>query len=61
MLKLALHMVLSDPEITVDLMSQSELSQKTLETKQFEKDKYLCLDGFPKAGNPCLVVMEAPK
>ncbi len=64
--KLCLHMVLNDPPITLGLQSLEERQQKEALTDQFEfwqfskKIGYYCIDGFPKEGSPCVVVLPPP-
>ena len=64
--KLELHMVLNDPPIEMHLMP---VNQRLGENKGFldkfefwmyNKTDYYCIDGFPKEGNPCVVVLPPP-
>jgi hypothetical protein len=65
--KLELHMVLNEPPIEMSLMSVNErLGQNNkgfldkFEFWMFNKTDYYCIDGFPKEGNPCVVVLPPP-
>ena len=56
-------MVLSDPPIEMQL--QASVDQQHSELEKFEfwmynKNDYYCIDGFPKEGLPCVVVMPPP-
>ena len=53
-------MILDDPEIEVDLLSHSHLDKAKFETTIYDKDKHHCLDGFPKNGNPCVIILDWP-
>ncbi len=52
--KLHLHMLLNDPPI--ELMK----SEKGVEYREFSKSQHHCLDGFPKDGAPCAIVIPPP-
>ena len=64
-LKLTLHMVLNDPPICLSMDAQ-ELRKTKLqlidkfEFWMFNKNDYYCIDGFPKEGFPCVVVLPPP-
>ena len=58
--KLNFHMILNEPEIKIDLVSKDNLSSIRLQPQAYDKDKHLCLDGFPREGNPCVVVINSP-
>jgi hypothetical protein len=56
-------MVLSEPPIELQL--QATIDQQGDETELFEywmfnKNDYYCIDGFPKEGMPCVVVIPPP-
>jgi len=51
--KLYLHMVLNDPQIELKM-------QNSLIYKEFIRSSYTCLDGFPKDGAACVIVIPAP-
>lgn len=64
-IKLQLHMVLSDPPIELSMLStQERQSRENLTDKfdfwMFNKNDYYCIDGFPKEGYPCVVVLPPP-
>lgn len=64
-IKLQLHMVLSDPPIELSMMSSRERQEKEELVEKFEfwmfnKNDYYCIDGFPKEGYPCVVVLPPP-
>ena len=58
-------MVLNDPPIELSMMSckereaKSELIEK-YEFWMFNKNDYYCIDGFPREGYPCVVVLPPP-
>lgn len=63
-LKLSLHMVLNDPPILMSMdwehrIAKPELTEK-YEFWMFNKNDYYCIDGFPKEGYPCVVVLPPP-
>ncbi len=53
-------MILNEPEIKIDLVSKDDISSIRLQPQAYDKDKHLCLDGFPREGNPCVVVINSP-
>ena len=53
-LKLCLHMVLSEPRITVTFAKQLEYSVLS------RPEDYYCIDGFPKGNPKCVVVLPPP-
>lgn len=64
-MKLNLHMFLNDPPISVAAMSIKERKQKEGILEKFDfwmysKNDYYCIDGFPKEGNPCAIVLPPP-
>jgi hypothetical protein len=64
-IRLQLHMVLSDPPIELSMVGCRERSEKQEITEKFEfwmfnKNDYYCIDGFPKEGYPCVVVLPPP-
>lgn len=64
-IKLQLHMVLNDPPIELSMLSIAERQAKPdLITKfdfwMFNKNDYYCMDGFPREGYPCVVVLPPP-
>ncbi|CDW71805.1 UNKNOWN [Stylonychia lemnae] len=63
--KLSLHMVLNDPPILLSMECWETRQVKTILIQKFEfwmynKNDYYCIDGFPKEGNPCVVVLPPP-
>lgn len=64
-IKLQLHMVLNEPPIELSMLSckqrdeKAELVQK-YEFWMFNKNDYYCIDGFPREGYPCVVVLPPP-
>lgn len=63
MIKLQLHMVLSDPPIEMQLNATVETKGDLFDKFEFwmyNKQDYYCIDGFPKEGLPCVVVMPPP-
>eukprot|EP00826_Nyctotherus_ovalis_P035487 TRINITY_DN3053_c0_g1_i1.p1 TRINITY_DN3053_c0_g1~~TRINITY_DN3053_c0_g1_i1.p1 ORF type:complete len:562 (+),score=155.23 TRINITY_DN3053_c0_g1_i1:76-1761(+) len=52
--RLYLHMALSEPEIELDI------SRVGREYKEYVKGVYHCLDGFPKDGAACVVIVPSP-
>jgi len=63
--KLNLHMFLNDPPISMGVQPHSQRVEKQSLIEQFEfwmynKNDYYCIDGFPKEGNPCVVVLPPP-
>ena len=64
-IKLQLHMVLNEPPIELSMLSCSERTQKDdligkFEFWMYNKNDYYCIDGFPKEGHPCVVVLPPP-
>lgn len=65
-INLQLHMVLSDPPIEMVNLPISKATDQSI--KDFEKydywmynkAEYYCIDGFPKDGSPCVVVLPPP-
>jgi len=55
-------MVLSDPPIEMSLSASVEPKDllERFEFWMFNKHEYYCIDGFPKEGLPCVVVMPPP-
>ena len=58
-------MVLNEPPIELSMLSCAERVQKTELTEKydfwmFNKNDYYCIDGFPKEGYPCVVVLPPP-
>jgi hypothetical protein len=56
-------MKLNVPEISLELpFSNSKLlhSREYFPIKEFSSKEFYCLDGFPKDGNSCIVVIKAP-
>lgn len=63
--KIVLHISLSDPPITLDLIPHEERLKKTeifdkYEFKKFKKQELFCIDGFPKEDLPAVVVYPPP-
>lgn len=63
--KIVLHICLSDPPITLDLVPQEERVKKDTifdkyEFKKFKKHDMFCIDGFPKEDLPAVVVYPPP-
>ena len=63
--KLQLHMVLNDPPIELSMLSCAERQTKEdllerYEFWMFNKNDYYCIDGFPREGYPCVVVLPPP-
>lgn len=58
-------MVLNDPPIELSMLSceqrltKSELVER-YEFWMFNKNDYYCIDGFPREGYPCVVVLPPP-
>lgn len=64
-MKLSLHMVLNDPPILLNMECWESRKTKDILIEKFEfwmynKNDYYCIDGFPKEGNPCVVVLPPP-
>jgi hypothetical protein len=64
-MNLSLHMVLNEPQITLELMPWKQRKEETdflrkYEFVQFAKSDYYCIDGFPTEGMPGVVVLPAP-
>lgn len=64
-MKLSLHMVLNDPPILMGMETWEDRKVKEQLTDKFEfwmfnKNDYYCIDGFPKEGYPCVVVLPPP-
>ena len=64
-LRLCLHMTLNDPPIKVLSQSIKERNMKESVLQKFDfwmysKNDYYCIDGFPKEGNPCAIVLPPP-
>ncbi len=58
-------MVLNDPPICIsmDLWEDREKKQELTDKYDFwmyNKNDYYCIDGFPKEGYPCVVVLPPP-
>ena len=58
-------MVLNQPEIELQLLNISTRKKKEEMTDKYEfwmynKNDYYCIDGFPKEGYPCVVVLPPP-
>jgi hypothetical protein len=63
--KIVLHISLSDPPITLDLVPHRERIKKSdifdqYELKKFKKSEMFCIDGFPKEELPAVVVYPPP-
>lgn len=63
--KIVLHISLSDPPITLDLVPHKERMNKSdifdqYELKKFRKADMFCIDGFPKEDLPAVVVYPPP-
>jgi len=63
--KIVLHISLSDPPISMDLVPHAERVKKTeifdmYEFKKFKKIEMFCIDGFPKENLPSVVVYPPP-
>ena len=63
--KLQLHMVLNDPPIELSMLCNEERDKKTelvekYEFWMFNKNDYYCIDGFPREGYPCVVILPPP-
>jgi len=63
--KIVLHIGLSDPPITLDLVTHEERLKREgileqYEFKKFHKTNLFCIDGFPKEGLPAVVVYPPP-
>ena len=64
-LKLVLHMALNDPPIQLHVPTWEERKAKEKIVEKYEvwmynKNDYYCIDGFPKEGYPCVVVLPPP-
>ena len=64
-LDLNLHMVLNDPQITLDLVPHEQRAQQSDLLTRFDffmffKQDYYCIDGFPTEGMPAVVVLPTP-
>lgn len=64
-IKLQLHMVLNDPPIELSMLTKVDREKKIDLTDKFEfwmfnKNDYYCIDGFPREGYPCVVVLPPP-
>jgi hypothetical protein len=64
-IKLQLHMVLNDPPIELSMLTKIDREKKIDLTDKFEfwmfnKNDYYCIDGFPREGYPCVVVLPPP-
>ena len=58
-------MILNDPPIMLNMEPWEARTAKELLTEKFEfwmynKNDYYCIDGFPREGNPCVVVLPPP-
>ena len=58
-------MVLNEPPIELSMLSSEERSSKCDLVEKFEfwmfnKNDYYCIDGFPREGYPCVVVLPPP-
>ena len=63
--KLQLHMVLNEPPIelsmdSIKLRNSKEDPLAKYEFWMYNKNDYYCIDGFPKEGYPCVVVLPPP-
>ena len=63
--KLCLHMQLNDPPILLSMVKWEERKTKEEMIEKYEfwmynKNDYYCIDGFPKEGFPCVVVLPPP-
>jgi len=64
-MRLCLHMSLNDPPIKVQQLSIQDRNAKSELIHKFDfwmynKNDYYCIDGFPKEGNPCAIVLQPP-
>jgi len=64
-IKLQLHMVLNEPPIELSMLTKVDREKKIDLTEKFEfwmfnKNDYYCIDGFPREGYPCVVVLPPP-
>lgn len=58
-------MILNDPPILMSMESWDTRKEKAVLVEKFEfwmfnKNDYYCIDGFPKEGYPCVVVLPPP-
>jgi hypothetical protein len=56
-------MKLNDPEIYIELplTKVKSLEKRELyEIKEYTSKDYYCVDGFPKEGHTCVIVLNAP-
>lgn len=65
-IELNLHMVLSDPSITLDVVPLDKFQAEPEFLKRFEfimyqKKDFYCIDGFPTERMPSIVVLPTPK
>jgi hypothetical protein len=64
-MRLSLHMFLNDPPIQVATQTIVERNKQASKLDKFDfwmysKNDYYCIDGFPKEGNPCAIVLPPP-
>lgn len=64
-IELTLHMVLNEPQITLELIDSSvRLSKSQIieryEFQRFSKQDFYCIDGFPSESMPAVVVLPTP-
>ena len=62
---ICLHMKLNDPEINVVMSLGKEQSynskiKEKLEKATYKTKDYYCVDGFPKEGQECVVIIGSP-
>ena len=60
-------MVLNEPPIEMSLLNLNQRAKcegkpylEKFEFWMYNKADYFCIDGFPKEGNPCVVVLPPP-
>jgi hypothetical protein len=58
-------MVLNEPPIELSMLTKVDREKKIDLTEKFEfwmfnKNDYYCIDGFPREGYPCVVVLPPP-
>lgn len=57
---LCLHMVLSDPQISIPWKNGQGSLINQFDFWEFTKAEYFCIDGFPTEGMPGVVIVPAP-
>jgi hypothetical protein len=56
-------MELSNPKICITSLSSlpsCTRDSKSFDTRFYNKQEHYCVDGFPKEGLPCLIVLPSP-